>query len=315
MSRTAIFSKIHKVLKKHYKPVRPNLDRPVLEQLLFACCLENAHYQQAEEAFESLSATFFDWNEVRVSTLSELAEAMQVLPEPAEAANRLKRVLQSTFESIYAFELEDLRKENLGPAVARLKKIDGTTPFSVNYVVQTCLGGHAIPIDQAAFEALQIVGALSESEAKAGHAPGLERAIPKTKGLEFASLLHQLAADFAANRYSSAVHKILLEIEPEAKERLPRRTRKRPAKAAAKDKAEAASKTKAAKPKAAAKKGAAKKPAAKKTASTASASKRAPTKKKTTAKKAKATPKKKTKAKTATKKKTHTSRLSKRKPR
>jgi len=230
--RTNLLTKVHKVLKKHYKPVRPNMDRPVLEQLLFACCLENAHYQPAEEAFDSLSTTFFDWNEVRVSTVNELAEALHVLPDPAAAATRLKRALQSAFESIYAFDLESLRKQNLGPATARLQKLDGTTPFVTNYVVQTCLGGHAVPVDSAAFELLQIIGVISESETKSGNVPGMERAVPKTKGIEFGSLLHQFAADFAAGRYSPDVHKIILEINPDAKDRLPKRTRKRPTAAA-----------------------------------------------------------------------------------
>jgi hypothetical protein len=46
--------------------------------------------------------------------------------------------------------------------------------------------------------------------------------------VEFGSLLHQLSADMVANPYSPALHKVLLEISPEAKANLP----KRPAKAA-----------------------------------------------------------------------------------
>ena len=320
ISRTALLGKVYKILKKHYKPVQPNLDRPVLEQLLFACCLENAPYQQAEEAFDALGVTFFDWNEVRVSTVDELAEAVRVLPDPAGAARRLKRVLQSIFESGYTFDLEDMRKQNLGPATTRLKKTDGSTPFSVNYVVQTALGGHAIPVDQGAFEAFQILGAISAAEAKAGHVPGIERAIPKNKGLDFASLLHQLAADFSANPYSPAIHKILLEIQPDAKDRLPRRTRKRPAKSKAatvekskpaEGKGKKAARGSKKKTKATAASGVTSKKAATKKAATRKAAAKKAAAKKTVVKKSAA--KKKTKA--AAKKKSHTSKLSKRKPR
>lgn len=223
VSRTAQFAHVFKVLKKHYKPVVPHPDRPVLEHLLLACCLQNAHYEAADEAFGALVETFFDWNEIRVSTLSELAEVMSALPDPRAAANRVKRVLQSVFEATYAFDLEEWRKKNLGPTVKWFQQIDGTTPFTVAYVVQTALGGHAIPVDESTLAALRVVDLVSDQDVEAGVVPGLERAVAKSKGIEFGSRLHQLGADFTVNPYSPAVREILLEIDPECQARLPKR--------------------------------------------------------------------------------------------
>ncbi|HIQ20881.1 MAG TPA: hypothetical protein EYH34_06570 [Planctomycetes bacterium] len=220
-------------MKKHYKPVSPDTQRPVLEQLLLACCLENAHYDAADEAFLGLVHNFFDWNEVRVSTVRELAEVMPRLPDPAAAAHRVKRVLQHVFESTYSFDLEGLRKTNLGPATEKLKAIDGTTPFSVAYVLQTALGGHAIPVDEGSFQVLRLVGLASEQDQQAGLVPGLERAIPKAKGMEFGSLLHQMGADFVANPYASRLRDILLEIDPDCRDRLPKRRARKAAQAEA----------------------------------------------------------------------------------
>jgi len=45
---------------------------------------------------------------------------------------------------------------------------------------------------------------------------GLERAIAKNKGLEFGSLLHQLAADYIASPHSANVKKTLTAINPQA---------------------------------------------------------------------------------------------------
>jgi len=218
---------MHRVLKKHFKPVPPPTDRPLLEQLLFACCLENAHYQPAEQAFAALAKGFFDWNEVRVSTVKELAEVVSMLPDPAAAAHNLKRVLQSAFEATYSFDLESLKKQNIGQAIARLKKFEGSTHFVVAYVTQTALGGHAIPLDRGGLEVLKIIGAATEAEMATAEVAGLERAIAKNKGVEFGSLLHQLAAELVAGPYSPAVHKILLEITPDAKPRLPKRPSKK----------------------------------------------------------------------------------------
>ena len=66
------------------------LDRSVLEHLMFACCLEDAGYDAAEEAFAALEHTFSDWNEVRVTSLSELSEVMARLPDPRAAGSRIK---------------------------------------------------------------------------------------------------------------------------------------------------------------------------------------------------------------------------------
>jgi endonuclease-3 len=312
VSRTAQFGKLHKVLKKHYKPVASNADRTVMEQLLFACCLDDARYEAAEEAFAALKHTFFDWNEVRVTSISELSEVMACLPDPRAAANRVKRVLHAVFESRFNFDLEDSKKKNLGPTIKWLEDLDGTTKSIVAFVVQATLGGHSIPIDAGTMKVMLMLDLVSEKDAEKGEVPGLERAIPKSKGVEFSTILHQFAADFSANPYSPALKAIVLEVSPEAAGKLPKRRTESSAKKAA---AEEAEKTPAAESKKTGKKEEKKAEAEK-----------APPKKKTTVEAKPAEPPKKAKAKpaasapapresTPAKKKSVTEGLSKRKPR
>jgi len=301
-SRSTQFTKLHRTLKKHYKPVSVNADRPVLEHLVFACLLEDTHHNLAEEAYAALTEEYFDWNEIRVSSPRELTESMARLADPPAAASRLKRVLQHVFEASYSFDLESLRKKNLGPAADALKKIDGTTAFSVAYVVQSALGGHAIPLDVGTLEVMRILGLATDKEVEKSSIAGLERAISKNKGIEFGSLLHQLGADFTVNPFSSDLRSKLQEIEPEAKKRWPKR---RSAKAAAK---EAKAKEEAEKAKAEAKL------AAKKREKKAAAKKKPTTKKATARTQKKATTKGKTRGGVTAKKKS-SGRSTKRKPR
>jgi len=223
VSRTSQFANVSKVLKKHYKPVAPDAQRTVLEHLMFACCLEDAPYDAAEEAFAALDHTFFDWNEVRVTTISELSEVMASLPDRPTAANRVKRVLQSVFEAVYSFDLEERRKKNLGPTVKWLSDLDGTTPFVVSYLVQSALGGHAIPVDTGTLRVLRLLDLITDEDFEARTVPGLERAVSKSKGVDFGSMLHQLGADFTQNPYAPGVRGILLQINPEIEDRLPKR--------------------------------------------------------------------------------------------
>jgi endonuclease III len=222
-NRSSLINTAYKVLKEHYQPCQPAVDRSLFEHLMYACCLEDARPEAADEAFARLQQTFFDWNEVRVTTVAELAETLAPLPDGTAAAKRLRPALQHIFETHYSFDIEHLKKQNLGKAVKEIEAIRGVTPFVTDYVTQHGLGGHAIPLSKTIIDVLTVIGVVTEAEARRNRIPGLERAIPKAKGIEFASLLHQLAADFALSPHSSKLRALLLRIDPHAKERLAQR--------------------------------------------------------------------------------------------
>jgi len=227
-NRAAVITNTHKVLKKHYSPVAPP-ERTLLEHLLYACCLENAPYDTADDVFARLQQLYFDWNEVRVTTVTELTETMGALPDPVVAASNLKRALQTVFETHYSFDIESLKKQNLGKAIAQIESYGKVSPFALAYVTQIGLGGHAIPLDAATLEVFHVLGVISDAEKQKRQVPGLERAISKSKGIEYASLLHQLAADFRDNPHGTNVRAVLVEIEPDCKERLPKRSTRKTA--------------------------------------------------------------------------------------
>lgn len=224
-NRTAILNKIYKVIKKHYKPVAPPAGRSLLDHLVYACCLENARYEAADEAFAKLQPPcYIDWNEVRVTSKNELSlEVTNKLPDPLAAAASIKQALQGVFETHFAFDIEFLKKQNLGKSEKDVAQFVGGNPFIVSYMVQHALGGHSIPCSQGTIDAMYVVGAITEQEHEKGVVPGLERAIPKNKGIEFGSLLHQLGADFHASPFNTRVRAILLEIDPTSKDRMPKR--------------------------------------------------------------------------------------------
>lgn len=211
-NRATKYEQLHKILKKHFKPTPEVGERTVLEHLLYACCLEDARAEQADEAFAKLQQTYFDWNEVRVTTATELSEALSSLPNAVQAGHRIKRCLQSMFEARYQYDIDDLKKANLGKAIAEIEAWKGITPFVLNYVSQNSLGGHAIPADNATFDVLVQCEIITQSEADKKTVPGVERAIPKNKGSEFASLLHQFAVEFALNPKAPAVAAVFKEL-------------------------------------------------------------------------------------------------------
>jgi hypothetical protein len=222
-NRSALIGRTLKVLRKHFKPVPQPKDRTVLEHLLFACLLEDSPQESAEQVFNTLKQEYFGWNEVRVSTIRELTDALKPLVNPAESAARLKQSLHSVFESVYEFDIESLKKQNIGQAGKLLQKYNGTTNFAVAYVTQNALGGHAIPLNRGALITLHTVGVISDDEYAKEVVPGLERAVPKNKGAEVGSLLHQLGVEVGRNPYGPNARKLMLEIDPNCKDRLPKR--------------------------------------------------------------------------------------------
>lgn len=290
-NRATRINKLVTAVKKMYKPVPPPKARGLFEQLMFACLLENSPHDAAEKAFESLENDYFDWNEIRVSTRKEIAETLKPLNDPEETAERLRATLQSIFETVYAFEMEGMKKQNLGQAVKTLEKLPGATPFIVAYATQNSLGGHAIPVNNGLLVAMQTLEIISEAEAKEKSVPGLERAVPKSKGVEVGSLLHQLGIEIGKNPYGTSARKLLLEIDPKCKDNLPKKPPKNepkpekpkaktgPEAVKAKSKAEQVAREKEKKAAAKAESDAAKKPVKKKKAAAKAPASASPTKK------------------------------------
>ncbi|MEE2686162.1 MAG: hypothetical protein VYB09_07615 [Planctomycetota bacterium] len=222
-SRSDLITKTFRVLKKRFKRRPTPSGRTVLEHLLYACCLENATPAQADEAFGKLQTLYFDWNEVRVTTISELTDVMGKISDASDAARRLRYCLHHVFESHYSFEIEDLKKLTIGKAIKQLKSYQGITPFVISYVVQKGLEGHTIPLNNGALRAFTILGIVSEKDAKKKRVPGLERAIGKNKGVEFGELVHQLGVTMENSPYGKVIQETLLGINPDVRERLPKR--------------------------------------------------------------------------------------------
>ncbi len=224
-NRTVRITKLASSLKKVFKPVAPPKDRTGLEVLVYACLLENSSHDEADKAFAALKPGnfYFDWNEVRVSTRRELSEAVKNLSDPEGAADRVKLTLQSVFEAVYVFDIELFKKQNLGQAVAAVEKYKGATPFVVAYLAQNALAGHSIPVNKGLLIALHTLDIISDAELAKGIAPGLERAIPKNKGMEVGSMMHQLGVEVGRNPYGATARKLLTDLDPSCKDRLPKK--------------------------------------------------------------------------------------------
>ena len=160
-SKTQLLTNVHALLKRRYKSKADrNASRlSVLKSVVYGICHEDTTREQANQALSRFNDEFFDWNEVRVSSLDEIQENLAGLPDPELKAQRIRRFLRQLFNRTYGFNLDALTKKPLKEALKVLRTYDA---FSSDYVtatvIQQALGGHAIPIDQGLAPRLDAIG-------------------------------------------------------------------------------------------------------------------------------------------------------------
>jgi endonuclease-3 len=185
-------------MKRAYDP-EDAVTRPVLEQFLYALCRENATREQADEAYANLRGEFFDWNEVRVSSLRELEDSLAGLTEPSVRAQRIVSFLQEVFETTFSFDLEPLHKKGLKQAAKQLARFQAANDYAVSWVVLHTLGGHAIPLDPPTIRVLRRLGMIDEDQDDLeAIRSGLEHQIPKSKAGQFCDLVSYIAEKFCS---------------------------------------------------------------------------------------------------------------------
>jgi endonuclease III len=196
-NKQTVLSHVQASLKKKFTcPPPPETPRAVLEEVIYAILREGVPPQQADSAYTKFKSEFIDWNEVRVSSVQEVTDALAELPDSGNKAKRITDFLQEHFERTYSFQLDDLEKKGLKQAQKQLGryKDHGVSDFVVAWVSQRTLAGHAVPLDEPSLRVLTRLGILEEEIEDLESARGtIEHYVSKANGPEFTDRLIQLA--------------------------------------------------------------------------------------------------------------------------
>jgi endonuclease III len=195
-SKAQFLTEIQALLKKRYKIEPASEKLTILEAVVYGICHEDTTREQANTALSKFKDDFFDWNEVRVSSLEEIQGVLAGMPDAEGRAFRIRRFLRQLFEKTYGFNLDPLTKK---PQKESLKALEEYDAFASDYVLATvirlALQGHAIPVDASTVRALSRLGITDETTDFPTIRGILERAVPKNRGEEFSDLLEELAHD------------------------------------------------------------------------------------------------------------------------
>lgn len=197
-SKQRVLTHLFSSLKKRYDPDEPPA-LPVLEQIIYALCREGTTRELADQGYRNLQERFFDWNEVRVSSIREVEEAISDLPHAEARAQKLIALLQEVFETTFSFDLELLQKKGLKQAAKHISKYEAVkgNDYVVAWVIQRALAGHAIPLDAPTLRVLRRLGLLeNETEDLEALRGSIEHLIPKSRGPLFNELISFLANEY-----------------------------------------------------------------------------------------------------------------------
>ena len=196
MSKAQFLTEVQTLLKERYK-LEPGPEKlSILEAVVFAICHEDATRGEAVRVLNHFKANFFDWNEVRVTSLDEIQSVFKMHDKPEARAFQIRRFLRQLFEKTYGFSLDALLKK---PQKESIKSLEEYEVFGSDYVMATvtrlALAGHAIPVDAPAIRALTRLGVVEDEVDVATNRATLERVVPKNRGAEFGDLIDELAHD------------------------------------------------------------------------------------------------------------------------
>ncbi|MCH8963342.1 MAG: hypothetical protein IIB58_00155 [Planctomycetes bacterium] len=186
------------------KPTLHEYDDP-LKQLIYAVLSEDNSPTRAKTAMTRLLANTIDYNDLRVSTSTELASIIE-----SDIFNAVERtsVLIEVLGSIYAREnsvaLNKSKTKNRRDARAYLEGLSGMTPYVLSGTMLWAFDEHAIPLDEQTLTVLKKEG-LVDPDATMAEAQGfLRRHISAGDAKLFTALLKRHAAQKAPRTPASA---------------------------------------------------------------------------------------------------------------
>jgi len=184
--------RLYRELKRAYPGVeRAVYDDPV-EALICGIINERMHESAAQRAFRDITRAFVDWNDLRVSRVEEVAEALGRKTASCRAtALALTTALRGIFDEHHRISLANLKKLGKRPARQGLEKIEGVSRFVVNYCLLTSLEAHAVPLTGEMADYLRRLGVIDPGANDEQIESFLTRHVPAKNAYEFYVLLRR----------------------------------------------------------------------------------------------------------------------------
>ena len=187
------------------KPTVHEYDDP-MKQLIYAVLSEDNSPTRARTAMTRLLANTIDYNDLRVSTATELASIIESdIFNAVERTGVLIEVLGSVYSRENSVVLNKTKTKNRRDARAYLEGLSGMTPYVLSGTMLWAFDEHAIPLDEQMLAVLKKED-LVDPDATMAEAQGfLRRHISAGDAKLFTALLKRHTAQKAPRTPASTV--------------------------------------------------------------------------------------------------------------
>lgn len=184
--------RLYRELKRAHPLVERTTYEDPVEAVICGIISERMNETAAQRALREITRAFVDWNDLRVSRVEEIAEALGKDSVTSRAtAAALTSVLRGIFDEHHKISLQALKKLGKKPARQDLEKIEGISRFAVDYCLLTALDAHAIPMTEPMCDYLKRNGIIEANIAAEDLEGFLTRCVPAKDAYEFYALLRR----------------------------------------------------------------------------------------------------------------------------
>ena len=184
--------KLYRALKRDHAKIEPVSHDDPVDALIYGVVSEKVSASAAEAAMKAIRRTFINWNDLRVSRVEEVVEAIgENNAIGRDTALTLTSALRAVFDAHHTVSLQALKKLGKRPAKQAIEKLGGLSRFTVNYCMLTSLQAHAIPLTGRMLGYLKQYK-LVDPQADEDEIEGfLTRQVPAKNAFEFYALLRE----------------------------------------------------------------------------------------------------------------------------
>ena len=176
---------IIRLLKKEYGPRRWKPDRDPISTLVATVLSQNTSDVNSHRAFDSLVATFGNWETVEAANTNEIARSIKAGGLAEIKASRIKLILHEIQERQGHLGLSFLDELDIAEAKAWLRKLPGVGPKTAACVLLFSLGKPALPVDTHVFRIARRLGLIDSRVSVERAHEILEKLVPPEKVYEF----------------------------------------------------------------------------------------------------------------------------------
>lgn len=173
-----LFRQVISKLEKKYPNALQGQRTDPLEQLLSSIVHFDAPAEKVGRALEVFRDEFVDWNEVRVSAVSEIAGALRQAGIEEDRARLIKSALSKLFLKKNQLTLDFIKNYNQKQASDFLSRFEGLHPSIIDEVMLLSLGFPCFPMNDRAHRVCVRLG-LVEDGNEASARKFMEAIIPK----------------------------------------------------------------------------------------------------------------------------------------